>query len=101
MFLREHLSYMDVRTKRFKSLFVKESHSLPNKINGAGHHHYGVRSRGTASSIEGGARLGDRLNLSPGAARRLLNLFRGRPPWILGPRNDHPVGQGKKDLCHL
>src|ERR1700719_337428 len=98
MFLQEHLSYIHVRTKWPKPLFFKDSHSLANEIHGAGHNHHGVRSRGAASSLEGRLRVGDRLNLSPGTARRLLNLFRGRRPWILGARNDHPVGPGKKDL---
>src|ERR1700687_216322 len=101
MFLQEHLSYVNVHTKWPKSLFFKEPHSFANEINGAGHHYYGVRSRDAASSLESRPDLRNRFDLGPSTASSWWNLFRGRRSWILGPRNDHPVGQGKKDLCHL
>ena len=72
---------------------AEQAHHFSDKIDRTGHYHDCRRPRRGASPIESRLNLSDRLNLSSGAASSLLNLFRRRRPWILGPRGDNPIGQ--------
>src|ERR1700691_2812392 len=72
---------------------AEQAHHFSDQIDRTGHYHDCLRLPRGASPIESRLNLSDRLNLGSGAASRLLNLFRRRRSWILGPGGDHPIGQ--------
>ncbi len=79
----------------------EKAHDLPNQVNRACNDNNRLRTRSLPGAIQSRRDLCDRLDLGARTTASLLNLVRRRRPWILGPRGNDALGQGKQDLRHL